>query len=231
MEGYCLASMGNYAFNPRSLLEELVLDGKREFTTDGPLVKESPETFSKNDFGFDIIPSMLRNNRRVFVYNFRDNRIDGEERKTEPYWRDVGSPIEFFNTSMEVALPREIPNAHHPNWPIHTYMEVSTPAKNLDGNPRNSVSANGTVIYSGNVNGSILSYNSIIDGADITDTILMGNNYVGKGANLYRTIVDKGVIIPAGTSIGRDLEHDNKRGFRVDFKNKITIVPEGYKFE
>jgi glucose-1-phosphate adenylyltransferase len=48
---------------------------------------------------------------------------------------------------------------------------------------------------------------------------------VGRHARLRRTIVDKGVVIPPGTTIGYD-EAEDRRRFTVS-ENGIVVVPKG----
>jgi len=52
---------------------------------------------------------------------------------------------------------------------------------------------------------------------------------VGQGARLRRCIVDKEVSIPAGESIGFDLDKDRQRFPCSD--NGIVVVPKEYRFE
>src|SRR5260370_252413 len=64
-EDMCLASMGNYIFRTEDLLRELEADSKLEQ--------------SKHDFGYDILPRMVAGGRRVYAYDFMQNRVPGEE--------------------------------------------------------------------------------------------------------------------------------------------------------
>ena len=46
---------------------------------------------SRHDFGSDIIPRLVAEGARVFVYDFAKNHIPGEPEGAAPYWRDVGT--------------------------------------------------------------------------------------------------------------------------------------------
>ena len=58
----CFASMGNYIFSTKKLIEVL-LEGKKKY--------------ADLDFGKHVIPMMLASNDRVFAYNFNDNQVPG----------------------------------------------------------------------------------------------------------------------------------------------------------
>ncbi|HTN75472.1 MAG TPA: sugar phosphate nucleotidyltransferase, partial [Pirellulaceae bacterium] len=72
----CLASMGIYVFTARFLFEQLCRDATRQD--------------SMHDFGKNIIPAII-DSHRVFAFPFRD-----ENRKTEAYWRDVGTLDAYY---------------------------------------------------------------------------------------------------------------------------------------
>ena len=48
---------------------------------------------------------------------------------------------------------------------------------------------------------------------------------VGRNARIRRAIIDKGVVIPPGTTIGVDPEEDRKR-FTVSERG-IVVIPKG----
>ncbi len=72
-----LVSMGNYLFNTEILTSELRENAQVEKT--------------EHDFGKNIIPALYRK-KRVFAYDFGENKIPGEENIAETgYWRDIGT--------------------------------------------------------------------------------------------------------------------------------------------
>ncbi len=99
MPGYCLASMGNYSFNPEVLVDGLAHLEQVKFKGD-PVTRRG--RFSSLDFGFDVIPTMLEHNRKIFVYNFSENRIAGSEIVGKSYWRDIGDLDQFYAANMEL---------------------------------------------------------------------------------------------------------------------------------
>src|SRR5207302_7154363 len=85
--GWSLVSMGNYLFRREVLERVLGGDG------DGK---------ARHDFGRDVIPRLVAEGARVFVYDFAQNRIPGEPEGIAPYWRDVGTIESYFIANMEL---------------------------------------------------------------------------------------------------------------------------------
>ena len=55
------------------------------------------------------------------------------------------------------------------------------------------------------------------------DSILFDGVNVGRHAKIRRAIIDKGVHVPEGMTIGYDLEHDRARGFTVTEQGIVTV--------
>jgi glucose-1-phosphate adenylyltransferase len=72
----CFASMGNYIFSTKKLIEVL---------------QEGKKHHEDLDFGKHVIPMMLANRDKVFAYNFNDNLIPGMRAEEKGYWKDVGT--------------------------------------------------------------------------------------------------------------------------------------------
>jgi glucose-1-phosphate adenylyltransferase len=65
--------------------------------------------------------------------------------------------------------------------------------------------------------------------ADVDESILMDGVEIGRHCKIRRTIIDKGVKIPACMSIGYDLEADRERFTVTD--SGIVVVPKGALIE
>jgi glucose-1-phosphate adenylyltransferase len=130
---HVLASMGIYLFRTKSLIEIL-------------------KSNNKDDFGRDIIPSLL-DSCKIFAYPYKNqNNIEdyvyitqeNGERKLnlEPwtrdssYWRDVGTLDSYWNANMDLTGVDPYFNLYGKKWPIHTYQVVAPPAKFIFSNER-----------------------------------------------------------------------------------------------
>jgi len=228
---YCLASMGNYAFNPQVLIEELVIDQHKETQQDKNIIRENPDRYSSHDFGFDVIPAMLRRGRNIFVYNFNDNYIISMDENEKPYWRDIGDLDEFYYANMDLLKDKKEINLHNERWEIFTRAAcLHSPLIKGKANITKSIITNGCIINDSEIENSILSYHvEVSDNTRIKGSFLMGYNQIGKNVNIRNTIIDTFTYVPDNTRIGIDKEEDLKRKFKIS-ANGITVVPRRYKF-
>ncbi len=209
----CLASMGIYVFNSRFLFEQLMIDATRQG--------------SAHDFGHNIIPSVI-DSHRVFAYPFRD-----ENRKQDAYWRDVGTLDAYFEANMDLVHVDPLLNMYDARWPIRTYQPNLPPPKFVfaaegpdarRGQALDSIVCQGGIVSGGHVERSILGPNVRINSfAQVYDSILFAGVDIGRHARVRRAIIDKGVRIPPGASVGFDPEEDRTRGFIVS-ENGITVI-------
>jgi glucose-1-phosphate adenylyltransferase len=83
----------------------------------------------------------------------------------------------------------------------------------------------GCIVSGGHVRRSILSPNVRVNSyAVVESSILFDGVDVGRHSRIRRAIVDKDVRIPAGTTVGYDLEHDRQRGFTVTEQGVVVIA-------
>jgi glucose-1-phosphate adenylyltransferase len=212
----CFASMGNYIFNTRKLIEVL-LEGK----------KLHPDL----DFGKHIIPQMLRQGDRVFAYNFNDNIVPGMKPEERGYWMDVGTIDSYYEANMDLINASPRLNLYNYKWPILTNQGNLPPAKTIfDEDGRRGVNLDsyvcaGCITSGGTVRRSILGPRSRVNSyALVEDSILFENVNVGRNAKIKKAIIDKNVTIADGTVIGYDHEEDRRRGYTVT-DTGIVVVP------
>ena len=215
----CLASMGNYIFKPNKLIEELEYDAFDEE--------------SSHDFGKNIIPNMLKNGSRVYIYNFSSNTFQGMLPAEQGYWRDVGNVDSYFMANMDLLAYSPELNLYSEQWPLRTYNYNFPPAKFIwdederVGVAKNSLVSEGCIISGGCISGCVLSPSVRINSySSVVDSILMENVTIGRHSQINRAIIDKNVEIPPYTEIGYNKEEDLKRGFYVS-QGGITVVPKG----
>ncbi len=218
--GEAYASMGNYLFSTNFLMKKLEEDAKSN---------------THHDFGKDIIPGSCKDSR-IFAYDFRENLVPGAVEDEKGYWRDVGTINAFWEANMDLRNIKPQFNMYNPKWPIKTASYSSPPAKfvfNEDGRRGqaiNTIVAEGSIISGGMVQDSVLGRNVFVhSGTAVINSILMEMVTVENNCKINMAIIDKGVRVPEGTTIGYNFEEDKKRFF-IDKESGIIVIPKGYKF-
>lgn len=182
-----LASMGVYVFNTGYLERQLKRD--------------APDTTSTHDFGRDILPRAVREDH-VAAYAFVD------ERGEPGYWRDVGTLDAYWQAHMELLLPAPPMELFDPAWPILTLPEQLPPARLVYAEGRqgfvaNSLLAGGVVIRGATVTNSVLAGNvQVAEGTLLDEAVVLPGARIGANCKLRRVIVDAGMAIPDGVSVG-----------------------------
>ena len=218
---YCLASMGNYIFNKQSLLDALNQD-------EG--IKDS-----SHDFGKNVIPMMLKEGKRIYVYNFNDNCFSGMTDTERGYWMDVGSIDAYWQANMDLLDYDPELNLYSKDWPLRTFNYNYPPAKFIweegerVGMATNSMVSEGCIVSGAGLSRCVLSPKVKVNSfSQISESILMENVEIGRHSRIKKAIIDKNVVVPAHSRIGFDREEDIKRGFHVS-PNGVTVVPKGAK--
>jgi glucose-1-phosphate adenylyltransferase len=211
---HCLASMGIYVFTANVMFDQLC----RDATLDD----------SKHDFGHSIIPAII-DTHRVFAYPFID-----ENRKSDAYWRDVGTIDAYFEANMDLVSIDPLLNLYDDVWPLRTFHANYPPPKFVfsgqddarrRGHALDSIVCMGSIVSGGTVVRSIVGSNCRINSyALVEDSILFEGVDVGRHAKIRRAIIDKGVHIPAGIEIGYDVNQDRARGFTISDEGIVVIA-------
>jgi glucose-1-phosphate adenylyltransferase len=83
----------------------------------------------------------------------------------------------------------------------------------------------GCILSGGHVRRSILSPNVRVNSyAVVENSILFDGVDIGRHCRIRRAIIDKDVMVPPGTTVGYDLEHDRRRGFTVTEQGVVVIA-------
>lgn len=200
-----LASMGNYIFKTKVLVDELRRDADQQE--------------SAHDFGKDILttaPGRLK----VYAYDFASHVCRGENEAARGYWRDVGTIDSYFEASLDLIAVTPRLNLYNDDWPIRGNPAPAGPSKFVFsdfsggrvGMAIDTVIGGGVIISGGRVERAVVFPHVRINSySHVSDSVLFPDVDVGRGARLHRCIVDKGVKIPPGERIGEDLERDRKR--------------------
>ena len=209
------ASMGNYIFSTRTVLDLLTTDAK--------------DPSSRHDFGMDILPK-LAGSAPMYAYNFEANRIPGEAEDSAPYWRDVGTIDAYYEANMDLNHVKPELNLYNREWPVRSTSYPDPPAKfvfdedNRRGEAIDSIVSGGCILSGGLVRKSVLGRGvRVHTGAVVEGCVIMDNCDIGRHAKVQRAILDKNVHIPANTEVGFDLEADRARGCHVTESGIVVI--------
>jgi glucose-1-phosphate adenylyltransferase len=216
-----MASMGNYVFTTRTLIEAVATD--------------AADSSSAHDIGRNIIP-MLTEAGEAFVYDFARNVVPGVAEHERGYWRDVGSLDAFHAAHMDLLSPEPAFDLYNDSWPILTWNEPAPPARLLSAPGHAELSVSDSLISAGvAVDGAQISHSVLSPGvrvhagACLERAVLMGGTEVGEGAVVRNAIVDKNVVIPERAEIGVDLDLDRER-FVVS-PGGVVVIGKGQKVE
>ncbi len=216
-----LASMGNYIFKSKVLVEELRADADAQD--------------SAHDFGKDIL-STAHQRLNVYAYDFASHLCKGESEPTRGYWRDVGTLDSYFDASMDLVSVSPQLNLYNDDWPIRGSPAPGGPSKFVFadfaggrvGMALDSILGGGVIVSGGRVERSVLFPQVRVNSySTVTDCVIFPEVTVGRGARLSRCIVDKGVNIPPGEVIGEDLQHDRQR-FTVSDGGVVVVSRDAY---
>lgn len=171
-----LASMGIYIFSWKVLRAYLLEDAKKGY--------------SSHDFGNDIIPAMVADNRRLFAYPF------------EGYWKDVGTIQSYWEANMDLLNEDLQLLLNNRDWKVYS-NESNIPPQYLgeDAVVKKSLVNAGCWVY-GTVDHSVLFENvEVKENSSIYQSILLPGVTIGKNVILERVIVMENTVIPDGTRI------------------------------
>ncbi len=172
-----LASMGVYVFT-WEILKRYLQDDERD-----------PE--SANDFGKNIIPTMLGNGEKMFAYGF-----DG-------YWKDVGTVQSLWEANMDLLAEPPVFDLHDKDWGIFSRNPVKPPHYIAKGAViKNSCVTEGCSVF-GTVNHSILFEGvSVGKGAIVEDSIVFPGTVIKENAHIKKCVVGEKSVICENCVIG-----------------------------
>ena len=178
-----LASMGIYIFNWKLLKKMLLADMKN--------------SESSHDFGKDIIPTLLQDDKSLYAYKFKG------------YWKDVGTIDSLWEANMDLLDKNNKLDLNDPSWKIYTEDVASLPQYiGPDASINRAFITQGCIIDGAVTNSVIFTGTKIGEGAKISDSVLMPGAIVEDGATVTRALVAEGVKIGKGATVGSaDSEH------------------------
>ena len=171
------ASMGIYIFNTK-VLEKYLIDDEN-----------TPS--SSNDFGKNIIPNMLNDNKKMFTFPF------------EGYWKDVGTINSLWEANMDLLGNKPEFDVHDKKWRIFSRNYAAPPHYiGEDASVNDSIISEGCEIQ-GVVEHSVLSSNVIVEkGAVVRDSVIMSGTTIKSGAVVEYSIIDGNSVISENARVG-----------------------------
>lgn len=201
------ASMGVYVFSWDKLRKYLIQDEN----TEG----------SSNDFGKNIIPSMLEAGERMFAFPFKG------------YWKDVGTIASLWEANLDIINPNVDLDLSDTSWKIYSRAPEAPPHYiGENAKVENSSVSKGCEIE-GNVDYSVIFSNvTIEEGADVRYSVLMPGATVKKGAKVYYSIIAENAVIEENAKIGEIPEQlDNPEDWGIAVIGSNARITEGKYIE
>ena len=176
-----LASMGVYVFTYKVLRQALVEDAKDEK--------------SEHDFGKNIIPKMLSQNKKLVAYRFKG------------YWRDVGTLDSLHQANMELLPSQRSEETINFDETPKIYSEDTNSFPEYIGAKavvKDCLINQGATIF-GTCTKSVISNEVIIEeGATVSKSVLMPGVVIKKGAYVENAILGPNTVIKEKEVINKD---------------------------
>jgi len=171
-----LASMGIYIFSWNILKEYLEMDDR------------NPD--SSHDFGKDVIPLLLEENKKLFAYPFKG------------YWKDVGTVQSLWEGNMDLLGEDCELDLFDQDWRIYSVNPNQPPQYiSSDAIVKESLINEGCTIE-GEIDKSVLFQGVTVGkGSIIKESVIMPDATIGINCLIEKAIVPYDVKIPDGTVI------------------------------
>ena len=183
-----MASMGVYIFNWKFL---------KNFLKDDENNRQS-----NNDFGKNIIPAMLKNEKNLYAYPFKG------------YWKDVGTIKSLWEANMDLIDDNNELNIHDETWKIYS-INPTNPAQYIGPKAKvtNSLVVEGCIVL-GEVSNSVL-FQGVTVGKNskVSNSVIMPNTKIADNVIIDKAIIGNNVIIRRNSLIG--------------VSDDITLIAEG----
>ncbi len=178
-----LASMGIYVFKWKVLRKYLLEDA------------ENPD--SVHDFGKNIIPRMLKDNKKMQAYRFKG------------YWKDVGTIASLHQANMDIALGDKTFDLYNEDFSTRIYSEDKNSVPQYVGTVgsiKQSIANQGSIIL-GDVDTCVISSDAVIEeDAVCKNCVIMEGARIKQRAKVYNAIITAGTVIEEDEQINLNSE-------------------------
>lgn len=196
-----LASMGIYIFTYEVLKKYLEADER--------------DPSSANDFGKNIIPTMLENGEKMVSFRF------------EGYWKDVGTIHSLWEANMDLVDQPPKFDLNDRSWSIYSRNMVLAP--HYVG--QNAKITNSTVTEGCFIDGEIK--HSVIfggvelgEGSVVSDSVIMPGAKIGKNVVIEKAVIGADAVIGDGAKVGVNSSDDNKYASKL-CTNDLVLIESG----
>ena len=185
-----LASMGVYIFNWPILKEYLIRDEENKN--------------SSNDFGKDIIPSMLKSDMNLYAYKYLG------------YWKDVGTIESLWQANMDLLKDDVSLELYDPRWKIYARNANLPPQYIGYGADIKTAHISEGCTIEGQVESSIIFPNvTIKKGASVHHSVVMSGTTIQESAHVNYAIVAEAVTIGENALVGNVKRGKERQGICV----------------
>lgn len=172
-----MASMGIYMFNWKELRKYLRKDNK--------------DKDSVHDFGKNVLPKMLEEEKKMYAWNFKG------------YWKDVGTVRSYWESNMDLLDDKNTLNLYDKSWRIYTKNKNLPPQYIARGAIVNNSLINEGCHIMGELNNSILFSEIIVEpGAIINNSVVLSNCTIKSGAVVNNAVILEDTVIEEDKRIG-----------------------------
>lgn len=199
------ASMGVYVFSWDKLKKYLTED------------EANPD--SSNDFGKNIIPTMLNDDQRMFAFPFKG------------YWKDVGTIDSLWEANLDIINPNVDLDLSDTSWRIYSRTPEAPPhyigkdAVVLNSSISEGCEIDGTVDYS-----VVSAKVTVEEGAEVKYSVIMPGATIKKGAKVYYSIIAEDAVIEEDAQIGEIPEKlDDPSAWGVAVVGSKATITKGKK--
>lgn len=196
-----LASMGIYIFTYEVLKKYLEADER--------------DPSSANDFGKNIIPTMLENGEKMVSFRF------------EGYWKDVGTIHSLWEANMDLVDQPPKFDLNDRSWSIYSRNMALAP--HYVG--QNAKITNSTVTEGCFIDGKIK--HSVIfggvelgEGSVVSDSVIMPGAKIGKNVVIEKAVIGADAVIGDGAKVGVNSSDDNKYASKL-CTNDLVLIENG----
>ena len=196
------ASMGIYIFKKQVLVDELTAD------------EQNPN--SSNDFGKNIIPTMLKAGKRMFAYSFKG------------YWKDVGTVTSLWEANMDLLGESPELELSDTSFKIYSRNEAFPPTFfGEDAEVDNCILTTGCEVY-GKVRNSVIGEGVVIGkNTMVENSVIMNHSVIGDNVTVTFGMIDEDVTVGDGARIGDENSNSNAitligRGNKIAAKAKVA---------